>query len=485
MEIIEQIGAYAGLASLVGLAVLAALYFSQARDVKRLREWAGRAPERVGMPRMAPGPHQRTVPQPQRGVPPAIPSPAAAVAQGRAQPGGGPPRPGAPGGAPQPTTPPGAPPPRPAVPPPAAPAPVRAATAGAAPPSVGPPTATPAAARVAGAAAGERSAAERDEGSPVSEDTVVHAPPDGEAEEATAPEEELEEAGADEEDALEDEFAGSGAAADELEDEERADTGEGEPVGPAADERVDTAADEHPDEELEYEDDPDENGYREQDLEPEDTGDVPAVAGPPPPPITSRPLPPPMPNRAPPPLSSRPGLPPQGPILPPYGQTRPNAEPRYSRFVSRGGILAVAAILFMLAAGAFALVQLDSEEGGEPTAERRPSAATGNGEKPAGAAAINPAKVTVSVLNGTTVGGLAAKLGDKLEAQGFRLGNVTNSSDQQRAESVVLFSPGAEREAADVGRRLKIPQREAIDPESQTLAGDATVVVVAGADLDR
>ncbi len=46
MHTIEQIGAYAGLASVVGLAILAALYFSQARDVRRLREWAGRAPER-------------------------------------------------------------------------------------------------------------------------------------------------------------------------------------------------------------------------------------------------------------------------------------------------------------------------------------------------------------------------------------------------------------------------------------------------------
>ena len=37
-----------GLAAFLGLAVLALLYFSQARDVRRLREWAGRAPERAG-----------------------------------------------------------------------------------------------------------------------------------------------------------------------------------------------------------------------------------------------------------------------------------------------------------------------------------------------------------------------------------------------------------------------------------------------------
>jgi hypothetical protein len=36
------------LAAVVGLAVLLALYLSQARDVKRLREWAGGAPERSG-----------------------------------------------------------------------------------------------------------------------------------------------------------------------------------------------------------------------------------------------------------------------------------------------------------------------------------------------------------------------------------------------------------------------------------------------------
>jgi hypothetical protein len=46
-EQIEKYGAYAGLAAVVGLGVLSLLYFAQAREVKRLREWAGRAPERA------------------------------------------------------------------------------------------------------------------------------------------------------------------------------------------------------------------------------------------------------------------------------------------------------------------------------------------------------------------------------------------------------------------------------------------------------
>lgn len=43
---IEQIGAFAGLAAFLGLAVLALLSFTQGRDIRRLRDWAGSAPER-------------------------------------------------------------------------------------------------------------------------------------------------------------------------------------------------------------------------------------------------------------------------------------------------------------------------------------------------------------------------------------------------------------------------------------------------------
>jgi hypothetical protein len=57
MEIIRELGAYAGLAAFIGLAVLALLYFAQARDVRRLRENAeflveGEGPE--GAPAVPP-----------------------------------------------------------------------------------------------------------------------------------------------------------------------------------------------------------------------------------------------------------------------------------------------------------------------------------------------------------------------------------------------------------------------------------------------
>jgi LytR cell envelope-related transcriptional attenuator len=47
MHLIENLGAYLGLIAFVGFAVLVLLYFQQARDVRRLRDWAGRAPERA------------------------------------------------------------------------------------------------------------------------------------------------------------------------------------------------------------------------------------------------------------------------------------------------------------------------------------------------------------------------------------------------------------------------------------------------------
>jgi hypothetical protein len=46
LEIARQVGSYAGLVAFAGLAVLILLQFAQGRDIRRLREWAGSAPER-------------------------------------------------------------------------------------------------------------------------------------------------------------------------------------------------------------------------------------------------------------------------------------------------------------------------------------------------------------------------------------------------------------------------------------------------------
>jgi hypothetical protein len=90
---IEHYGAYAGIAAVFGLGILSLLYFAQAREVKRLREWAGRAPERAAelearvtadaqrrvapAPAVAPRPTAPATPAAQQAGPPPTPGVAA------------------------------------------------------------------------------------------------------------------------------------------------------------------------------------------------------------------------------------------------------------------------------------------------------------------------------------------------------------------------------------------------------------------------
>jgi hypothetical protein len=150
-------------------------------------------------------------------------------------------------------------------------------------------------------------------------------------------------------------------------------------------------------------------------------------------------------------------------------------------------VLAVAGVLVVGGAAAFGISQLAENEAPKPkdeSAQGGGSEGTAKKEKKRGAA-VNPADVTVSVLNGTTVPGLARGYGDRVEHDGFQLGNVTNFTDQARAESVVLFADGHERDAEAVGRKLGIAQREPVDPQTRILGGDATVVVIIGQDKAR
>ena len=172
----------------------------------------------------------------------------------------------------------------------------------------------------------------------------------------------------------------------------------------------------------------------------------------------------------------------------------PPRRPWYRRLVAspRYLVLAVAGVLIVGGAAAAGINQISNDDSGTPSNQRPAQGGDSGGDqadndngggtkKPA----VVPANVTVAVLNGTTVPGLAKQVGDRVESHGFVLGTVANTADQeqQRAESVVLYAPGHKREAQAVNKRLGIAQRQPIDPASQELAGDATVVVIAGADL--
>jgi hypothetical protein len=95
--------------------------------------------------------------------------------------------------------------------------------------------------------------------------------------------------------------------------------------------------------------------------------------------------------------------------------------------------------------------------------------------------AVVPEEVAVSVLNGTSVPGLAAKVGDDIEANGFDLAPIGTSEDQLD-RTVVLYAEGQQKAAKKVASALGGYRVKPIDPATRRVAGDVDVVVIAGED---
>jgi hypothetical protein len=438
--VVEQAGSIAGFAAILGLAVLSALYFSQARDLRRLREWAGRAPERAaeiasttGQPVVAPVPG-RVVAVPQRG-PQAVQGPSTAAgagAQGATQT----PQPAGANGSPSPQV-------------------VKAGE-----------EAKVAAGEDATAGTAPAQAADGDDGSA--------AKPAG-AEGANAPDEP-----ADGAEAGKPAPAKPGMPAPASAAAAAAGAGAASVAGPIA--SAPAAA-------------------------PPAQGGSPAGASPPASPGQAG-WPPGVPAGGAAAAGTRPGAPPQRPpgsVLPPRTGTLPPVRRLPSSNVGRPGlpqtdpfapapeqtrkrsrvyiVLAVAGVLILGAAAAIGVPKLvngaKSSNSSPKTARTKKTKTTA-----AKAAPVKPAKITVAVLNGTGIPGLAAQIGDRVEADGFTKGTVSNAppAGGQRANSVAMYAAGHQRDAQAVARKLRIKTVTPVDSESQSIAGDASVVVIVGSD---
>jgi hypothetical protein len=147
-------------------------------------------------------------------------------------------------------------------------------------------------------------------------------------------------------------------------------------------------------------------------------------------------------------------------------------------------VLAVAGVLILGAAAAVgvpAIVNGSKSHSGTTASKSSGHTSTASRHK---TVAVAPNKITVAVLNGTSISGLAATVGDRVEADGFTKGTISNASltGGQRATSVVMYSPGHRSDAVRVAHRLGISQVEPVDSNSRQIAGDATVVVLVGSD---
>ena len=122
-----------------------------------------------------------------------------------------------------------------------------------------------------------------------------------------------------------------------------------------------------------------------------------------------------------------------------------------------------------------------STRGSDSSDAKTSSKTSGGKEEGAPAATVKPGEIEVAVLNGTSVTGLAASWGDKIENKGFELGAVTNTNSTFE-ESVVMFEPGAKPEAKEVAERLQIKNVEPMIPEVAEVSNEAKVSVVVGED---
>jgi hypothetical protein len=423
---VQKYGSYVGIAAFFGLAILSLLYFAQAREVKRLREWAGRAPERareVEEAALAAAEAARRRPPPVA-VPQAAPQPVAAATAAGGRSG---------------TV-------SPAVP-------VGAATA---------------------VAEQERPEAEEEDGEP----PVVEGPVTADGKRpvsavAPAPAPAAED-GAEDGDEPEDAERDDEDVRDEAED---ADTDGAEQPAPAAAPptngtpppgaeppvfpRPSTAA-----------------GVASAAGAPAASATpAPAAAAP-----KSRPAPA-MPVR-----SGAPSASPRrtSPTLPPRRPAASAASSSSShggrRWAIAGGIVAVIAAL-----GVYAATQLLGDDGttapnqtasATPTATASATASGGGGGSP-----TSRADTTVAVFNGTTVNGLASQTADKLAGSGYKRGSTGDYTDQQRAASTIFYRRAARTQARNIGRELNISDLRPIDSETQALAGErADVAVVVGSD---
>ncbi|HKF83848.1 MAG TPA: LytR C-terminal domain-containing protein [Solirubrobacterales bacterium] len=152
------------------------------------------------------------------------------------------------------------------------------------------------------------------------------------------------------------------------------------------------------------------------------------------------------------------------------GERLRNRFSGFGELASRpSSLIALFVVIIAIVGGvAYLLVSGDDEAGG------------GGGSKQA-AAKVKPSEIDVTVLNGTSVAGLAATFGDEVESKGFNLGAVTNSSSSFEA-SVVMFKPGHKTEARKVAKQLGISKLQPMNAEIQSVSAGADVAVIVGED---
>jgi len=94
---------------------------------------------------------------------------------------------------------------------------------------------------------------------------------------------------------------------------------------------------------------------------------------------------------------------------------------------------------------------------------------------------VNPSEVEVAVLNGSSVSGLAGKVGADVHANGFEVG-TTDSAERHYDQTVVMYQRGEQAAANKVAHDLGIKPVQPIDGATRDVVNGADVTVIAGDD---
>ncbi len=144
------------------------------------------------------------------------------------------------------------------------------------------------------------------------------------------------------------------------------------------------------------------------------------------------------------------------------------------------GVAAVVVVLLLLTGGSGSSSSSTSTSASDAARARRTSRIV-----------VNPATITVAVLNGTAINGLAGRTAQRLTKTGFKQGSVVTASDQTHTSTIVAYLPGFRRDAEAVAQTLKL-SGSAIRPVDQSTqavacpgpgACNANVIVTVGKDL--
>jgi hypothetical protein len=164
--------------------------------------------------------------------------------------------------------------------------------------------------------------------------------------------------------------------------------------------------------------------------------------------------------------------------------------PKYfkpERSVGRMTALIVGGVIVGVLVLVFAVSALKGGGGSTPPARAHSSSSsetpTTSSHKAQGAVASNPSETAVVVLNGTGTPDLAHHLAADLQQGGYTLAAAsTGVPPGTHATTVVQYTHGHRPDAKAVAKALDVTQVQPIESTIASLAGSATVVVLAGAD---